>query len=99
MTNRLEDCLFYQSFQRDREYFTPISLPTLRVATPEGVEPPTNGVEVRCSIQLSYGASWQNLLGLPFRFNLDALGVIGDLIHTPVVELPHAFAGNPQLRL
>lgn len=22
---------------------------------PEGVEPPTNGVEVRCSVQLSYG--------------------------------------------
>lgn len=26
-----------------------------RVATPEGLEPPTSGVEIRGSIQLSYG--------------------------------------------
>ncbi len=34
-----------------------VSAPCLhrKVARPEGVEPPTLGTEIRCSIQLSYG--------------------------------------------
>ena len=30
-------------------------LPLFLVAGPEGLEPPTGGLEVRCSVRLSYG--------------------------------------------
>ena len=35
------------------------------MARPGGIEPPTAGLEVRCSIQLSYGRSWSTLSEFP----------------------------------
>ena len=36
-----------------------------KLARLEGIEPPTDGLEIRCSIQLSYRRSWSgNNLGL-----------------------------------
>lgn len=39
--------------------WSPRSNPEPSEVVPEGLEPPTNGLEIRCSIQLSYGTIYQ----------------------------------------
>ena len=35
-----------------------------RLAPPQGLEPRTHGLEIHCSIQLSYGGIWRHLADL-----------------------------------
>ena len=42
---------------------------------PEGLEPSTSSLEVRCSIQLSYGTAHDLLAGVAYRFQAALWGL------------------------
>lgn len=58
MTNRVTDQMYYTNYKIKKGKSTLKNAFSLQV-TPEGFEPPTDGAEIRYSIQLNYGAIYK----------------------------------------